>query len=34
MDKNQFGEDLGTPETNSQGEDPGTFEEPVEKWRV
>ena len=31
---NGQGGDLGTPKTNSQGEDPRTFKEPVERWRV
>ena len=28
------GGDLSTPKTKSQGEDPRTFKEPVERWRV
>ena len=31
---NSQGGDLSTPKTNSQGEDPRTFKERVERWRV
>ena len=33
-DENSQGGDLRRPETNSHGEDPRTFKEPVERWRV
>ena len=31
---NSQGGDLSAPETNSQREDPRTFKEPMERWRV
>ena len=34
FDENSQGGDLSTPKANSQGKDPRTFKEPVERWRV
>ena len=33
-DESRQGGDLSTLEANSQGEDPRTFRDPVERWRV
>ena len=34
FEENSQGGDLNTPETISQGKDPRTIREPVERWRV
>ena len=34
MEENSQGEDLSTLEATSQGNDPRTFRNPVERWRA